>query len=54
MTKEIEGEFGLGEKFAPKEVGEGDGEIGEDAEEVGFGGSDGVLGGVATMDVRRH
>ena len=54
MTKEIEGKFSLGEKLVPKEVWEGAGETGEDAEEVGLEGSDGALGGIAAMDVRRH
>ena len=53
--KEIEGEFGLREKLlVPKEVGEGFGEAGEDAEEVDFEGLDGTLDGVAAMDAGRH
>ena len=54
MTKDIEGEFSLGEKFVPKEVGEGAGENGKYTEEVGFKGLYGALGGIAAMDVRRH
>ena len=54
MVKEVEGEFRLGKKLVPKEVGEGAGEAGKDAEEVGFEGLDGELGDVATMDVWRH
>ena len=44
----------MGGKLVPKKVGEGDGETGEDAEEVGFKGLDGALGGVAVMDARRY
>ena len=54
LTKEVEGEFRLREQLVPKEVGEGAGEAGEDAEEVGFEGSNGTFGGVAAMDVRRY
>ena len=43
MTKEVEGEFRLGKQLVPKEVGEGTGEAGEDAEEVDFEGSGGTL-----------
>ena len=54
MTKEVEGEFCLGKKLVPKEVGEGAREAGDDAEEVGFEGEDGALDDVATMDVWMH
>ena len=54
MTKEVEGEFCLGKKLVPKEVGEGAREASEDAEEVGFEGSNGALGSVTTMDIRMN
>ena len=44
----------MGEKLVPKEVWEGAGEASKDAEAVGFEGSDGSLGGIAAMDIRRH
>ena len=43
----------MGEEFVPKEVGEGVGETGKDAEEVGFEGSDGALDGIAAMNTSR-
>ena len=52
--KEIGGEFSLGKKRVPKEVGEGTGKTSEDADEVGFEGLDGALGDVTAMDVWRH
>ena len=39
------------QKLIPKEVGESFGETGNDAEEVGFEGTDGALGSIAAMDV---
>ena len=40
------------EKLFPKEGGEGFGEAGKYAEEVGFEGSDGAFSGIVVMDVR--
>ena len=40
---------GLGQELVPKKFGEGGGDASEDAEEVSFGGMDGVCGGIVAM-----
>ena len=54
MAQEIEGEFGLGDEQVPEVLWEVGGNTGKNGNEVGLEGPDGLLGGIAAMDVRRY
>ena len=54
MSEKIEGNLGLREEFIPEVVGEGFTDAGQNREEVGFEGLDGMFGKVAAMNVWRY
>ena len=51
LVEYIGGEFGLGEKLVPEVFGKGGVYSGEDGNEVGFEGVDGLFSGVAEMNI---
>ena len=51
MADEVERDLGLSEELVPQVVGEGGRDSGEDAEKVGFEGTDGMFGDVVAVDI---